>query len=157
MMHIKGTDFSQLTVRVGAFTPGALCLTRLLAAGEAQRLLQNQAGPGERVAAGLRTLSQVRPPWWREGGENEIDADTLDMSDPLRTLLAQRFGSVKAGLEQLDLTEEGGVACGFIALDAQDAIQLRRLWLINLISSRVESRADRSAGAASEPPGRWHL
>jgi hypothetical protein len=139
-MHIKGLNFSQLTVWVGAFTPGALCLTRLRAAGEAKRLLYSQAEPGERVAAGLRMLSQVRPPWWREGGENEIDADTLNMSDPLRTLLAQLFGSVKAGLERLDLTEEGGVACGFIALDAQDAIQLRRLWLFNLISSRVESR-----------------
>jgi hypothetical protein len=107
-------------------------------------------------------LSQVRPPWWREGGENEIDADTLDMSDPLRTLLAQRFGSVKAGLEQLDLTEEGGVACGFIPLDAEDAIQLRRLWLISLISSRVEVRAfpplpDRLVGPGGDPPGRWYL
>lgn len=125
-------------------------------------MLNGRATPGERVAAGLGVLSGVTPPWWSEGGLDEIDADTLDMSDPQRTLLAQRFGSVDAGLERLGLTVDDGIACGFIALDAEDAILLRRLWLMNLFSSRVEARtapplADRPAG----PPGgfsdRWYL
>lgn len=124
--------------------------------------MHSQAEPGARVTEGLRALSRVAPPWWREGGQDEIDPDTLDMSDPLRNLLAQRFGSVKAGLETLDLTEEGGIACGFIARDAEDAILLRRLWLLHLYSSRVEARAlfppaDRPAGPADGPRSRWYL
>ena len=77
-------------------------------------------------------------------------------------LLAQRFGSVEAGLERLGLTVDDGLACGFIALSAEDAILLRRLWLINLFSSRVEARtalplADRPAGPPHGSPDRWHL
>jgi hypothetical protein len=124
-------------------------------------LLHSEAEPGARVAEGLRVFSEVVPPWWGEGGEGEIDPDTLDMLDPLRNLLAQRFGSVRAGLERLNLTEEGGIACGFIARDAEDAIQLRRLWLMNLYSSRIEARAcfpvpDRPA-SPDDDPGRWYL
>jgi len=125
-------------------------------------LLHSEAERGARVAEGLRVFSRVRPPWWSEGGEDEIDPDTLDMLDPLRNLLAQRFGSTRAGLERLNLTEEGAVACGFIARDPEDAVLLRRLWLMNLYSSRIETRTlipwpDRPGSPDDGDPGRWYL
>lgn len=127
-------------------------------------MLDGEAERGARVAAGLRVFSEVFPPWWSEGGEDEIDPDTLDMLDPLRSLLAQRFGSVRAGLERLNLTEQGAIACGFIARDAEDAIMLRRLWLLSLYSSRVEARSflpfpDRPASPddGSAAHSRWYL
>lgn len=161
IVGIKGTAFAQLEARVGGFAAPALCLTRPISPKEA-KLVLSRAKPGERVAEGLRVLSPVVPPWWCMGGENEIDPDTLDMADPLRSLLGQRFGSLQAGLTRLGLTEDDAIACGFAPVDAEDAIQLRRLWLINLISSRVESRAalplvDRPAGPAGGPRSRWYL
>ena len=164
MMSIRGVSSPLLAAWVGAIAPRALCLMRLLTRREAKRLLHSEAEPGARVAAGLRVFSEVVPPWWSEGGEDEIDPDTLDMLDPLRNLLAQRFGSVRAGLERLNLTEQDGIACGFIARDAEDAIQLRRLWLMNLFTSRIETRAffpvlDRPSSPDDGPTARsrWYL
>lgn len=125
------------------------------------KLPNNRANPGTRVIEGLRKISVADPQWWCEGGENEINPDTLNMLDQPRSLLAQRFGSVTAGLKRLGISKDEALACGFIALDVEDAIQLRRLWLLQLMSSRAEAKSrppiDWPPSSQGDSAPRWYL